>query len=205
MKNKMKKLVVAVMTMAMVVGCIPTTQVDAAPSKKKIKAVYAERIQQCKNNFPETAYFMIKDIDTDGVPELILYWDYETKSSLSFSGSVFSRSMLIYAYKDGKTKLIAAGDDMITYVGVYFKNSIIEKYDRAASDMYSSKYFKYSNGKKGTPIATDVRDCEKYTYIWKGKKVSQNEYERKLGKLTGGKEKVTFYKVTAANIKRYCK
>ena len=83
-KNGTMKKIIAMSIAVFLLGgiCAPTENVEAATKQSTIRSAYAKVIKKNKNKYRNDEFFVIRDLDKNGVPELILYWDeYSSNSS----------------------------------------------------------------------------------------------------------------------------
>ena len=218
MRKRLKKIVSAVLVLAIMFTSlnIQSAGADAASKNKKAIAAYKKVLLKKSNNDwagnPKNYNFQCVDLNGDGVKEMVLQ-----------SSDVSAKSgMCIYAYVNNKAKLV----DMCEWISWYKKSKVLV-FDSTWGGAYPITYYKLNkNGKlveKASSEAVDsslyesvknkVKHKDKkndlYYYSCKinGKETSYKVYKKKFKQLTkGGKEsQFKLKKNTAANRSKYLK
>lgn len=180
-KKHAMRLLIGIMALTLCVGMV--TPVQAASSKNaKAHKAYEKQIRKDQRKYcpgdDAYLYYTHKDLNGDGVDELI------TQPGLGYC------SELVYTYKKGKVKRIAAFGN---YWGIskYYKKKGVLLCEGDYGGLSGQIYYKL----KGTKLVTKARregtydmetDKTAYAYYVNERKVSKQKYNSYVKQLTKG-------------------
>lgn len=174
--------------MFLIIICITTTNVyafEANSAKMKIRNAYIKQVKKDKKEYKnnnEKISYAFKDLNGDGIDELITYPGY---------GFCTEK---IYTYSKGKVKEIAnvgQGD----FSKFYKKNKVLYC-ERGHMDIYNSQYYKFKEKKlirKAYQLeivewGNDTDPIIMYEYYINENNVSKDRYEKYVKKLIKGEK-----------------
>lgn len=148
--------------------------------------------------FPHGTKFLLKDVNKDGIPELIVDTDFN---------SYLAAVDMVYTYYNGKIKEVAISDHGKT--GIYQKGNVLMKCSGNIG-RYTFSVYKIVKG-KAKVLAVEKMDTAKPNsdYYIGGKKTTEKKYLAYVKKLTKGSKLISeksksWHALTLKNIDSYC-
>lgn len=203
--------------LTIVIAMIPAVPGEAASQKSKALSCYKKLLEKktvyvipkgvqerydlyysrkYKGSKNTEVKFSIGYINSDNIPDLILYHDAHYG---------------VWTYKNGKMICLLYDADMAEPTGFYRKKSVFVDYMYDSSSFYYRGYYRKSNGKlrQFLEIRGSYEDDNKYYKTTKkqdsGKKISKAQFNKTLKQYIGNTKltKITIHKNTSKNRSKY--